>query len=130
MTELDRIAVNPEVMNGQPCIRGTRLTVRRVLEILATYANRADVLADGGFKPGSKSMGVNACVDACRFVLAETPTRTIVDPFCGWGTVLAVANMLGMEAIGVDLSARMVRKARALRIDRADMAGDRRRADE
>jgi len=28
-------------MNGQPCIRGMRLTVRRVLEILATFQDRA-----------------------------------------------------------------------------------------
>ena len=27
-------------MNGQPCIRGMRLTVRRVLEALATYPDR------------------------------------------------------------------------------------------
>ena len=53
------------------------------------------MLPDGGFQPGAKAMGVLACVDACRFVLDETTTRTIVDPFCGWGTVLAVANALG-----------------------------------
>ena len=41
----------------------------------------------------------------------------MVDPFCGHGTVLAVANALGMDAIGVDISTRMVRKARALVID-------------
>ncbi|HXI57666.1 MAG TPA: DNA methyltransferase [Polyangia bacterium] len=76
-----------------------------------------DVIADGGFKPGVKAMGVNACLAACRFILAETQTRTVVDPFCGFGTVLAVANALGMAAIGVDLSARMCRRARALQID-------------
>ena len=78
---------------------------------------RADVLPGTGDKPGSKSMGVAACVAACNFILAETPTRTVVDPFCGHGTVLAVANALGMDAIGVDISTRMVRKARALVID-------------
>ncbi len=75
---------------------------------------RADVIPDAGFVPGKKAMGVNACIEACRFVLQETPTRTIVDPFCGWGTVLAVANVLGMDAVGVDLSARMCRRARVL----------------
>jgi hypothetical protein len=75
---------------------------------------RADVIPDAGFVPGKKAMGVNACLEACRFVLQETPTRTIVDPFCGWGTVLAVANTLGLDAVGVDLSARMCRRARAL----------------
>ena len=77
----------------------------------------ADVLSDAGFMPGSKAMGVKACVDACRFVLQETTTRTIVDPFCGWGTALAVANAMGMDAVGVDLSARMCKRARLLRVD-------------
>ena len=40
---LDRITVEPGKMNGQPCIRGMRLTVRRVLESLATYPNREDL---------------------------------------------------------------------------------------
>jgi hypothetical protein len=75
-----------------------------------------DVLPDGGFQPGAKSMGVLACVDACRFVLTETATRTIVDPFCGWGTVLAVANAMGLDAVGVDLSARMCKRARRLTV--------------
>jgi len=73
-----------------------------------------DLLPDGGFQPGVKAMGVLACVDACRYVLGETVTRTVVDPFCGWGTVLAVANALGLDAIGVDLSARMCKRARRL----------------
>ncbi len=30
-------------MNGQPCIRGMRLTVRRVVEAVALYANRDDL---------------------------------------------------------------------------------------
>jgi hypothetical protein len=76
-----------------------------------------DVLPDGGPRPGRKAMGVNACIEACRLVLSETPTRTIVDPFCGWGTALAVANAMGLHSVGVDLSARMCRRARALQID-------------
>jgi hypothetical protein len=76
----------------------------------------ADVLPAAGFMPGKKSMGTQACAAACRFILDETTTRTVVDPFCGWGTVLAVANALGMAAIGVDLSARMCGRARNLRL--------------
>ena len=40
---MDRITVNPAQMNGQPCIRGMRLTVRRVLEAMATYPDRAEL---------------------------------------------------------------------------------------
>jgi hypothetical protein len=84
---------------------------------LRPSAARADVLADGGPVAGRKAMGMGAALDACRFVRDQTPTRTVVDPFCGWGTVLAAANALGMDAIGVDLSARMCRRARALQVD-------------
>lgn len=83
----------------------------------AADRSTADVLPDAGHQPGRKAMGVNACLDACRFVQRATSTRTIVDPFCGWGTVLAVANGLGLDAVGVDLSARMCRRARALQLD-------------
>jgi hypothetical protein len=76
-----------------------------------------DVLPDVGFQPGVKSMGVTACLAACRFVMDETSTHTVLDPFCGFGTVLAVANALGMDAVGVDLSSRMCRRARALHIE-------------
>jgi hypothetical protein len=85
----------------------------------------ADVLLDAGHMPGAKSMGVNACRDACGFVRAHTASRTIVDPFCGWGTVLAVANALGFDAVGVDLSARMCRRARQLQLPGPAAAGGR-----
>jgi uncharacterized protein (DUF433 family) len=42
----DRISIDPAVMNGQPCIAGTRLTVRRVVEAAALYADRAALKAE------------------------------------------------------------------------------------
>lgn len=41
--KLERISVNPTRMNGQPSIRDLRLTVRRVLEILALYPDREEL---------------------------------------------------------------------------------------
>ena len=35
--KFDRITIDPELMNGQPCIRSMRLTVRRVVEAVALY---------------------------------------------------------------------------------------------
>jgi uncharacterized protein (DUF433 family) len=46
MTTFDRITSDPAKLNGQPCIRGLRLTVRRVLEALATYQDRAELRAE------------------------------------------------------------------------------------
>ncbi len=40
---LDRITSNPKRMNGQPCVRNLRLTVRRVIELLATYPDREEL---------------------------------------------------------------------------------------
>ena len=39
----DRITSDPEILGGKPCIRGMRITVRRVLEI-ASQALPADEL--------------------------------------------------------------------------------------
>ncbi len=43
MQSFDRITWNPNQMNGQPCIRGLRLTVRRVVEAVAVYASWEDL---------------------------------------------------------------------------------------
>jgi uncharacterized protein (DUF433 family) len=43
MNYFDRITWNPHQMNGQPCIRGMRLTVRRVVEAVALYPERNDL---------------------------------------------------------------------------------------
>jgi uncharacterized protein (DUF433 family) len=43
MEQFDRITTNVARMSGEPCIRDLRLTVRRVLEALATYPDRAEL---------------------------------------------------------------------------------------
>ena len=43
MEKLDRITTDPARMNGEPGIRDLRLTVRRVLEALAIYPDRAEL---------------------------------------------------------------------------------------
>jgi hypothetical protein len=73
-----------------------------------------DVLAQAGFMPWSKAMGVHACRLACEFLRSETATELVVDPFCGHGTVLAVANAFGFAALGIDRSSRQCRAARKL----------------
>uniref|UniRef100_A0A383W281 DNA methylase N-4/N-6 domain-containing protein n=1 Tax=Tetradesmus obliquus TaxID=3088 RepID=A0A383W281_TETOB len=76
-----------------------------------------DILPSPGDKTWTRGMGTTACAAACRFILQHTTTRTVVDPFCGHGTVLAVANALGLHALGVELSAKRARQARQLRVD-------------
>ena len=44
--KFERITSNPAIVNGQPCIRGMRLTVRRVVEAVALYPDRAELKAE------------------------------------------------------------------------------------
>ena len=43
---LDRIAIDPAVSGGKPCIRGTRIWVSLVLDLLASGMSDADVRAE------------------------------------------------------------------------------------
>ena len=43
---LDRIALDPKVMAGKPILRGTRLTVEYILNLLAHGATEEEVLAE------------------------------------------------------------------------------------
>lgn len=46
MAAFDRITSDPARLNGQPCVRNLRLTVRRVLEAFALYADREELLRE------------------------------------------------------------------------------------
>jgi len=39
----DRITCDPDRLNGQPCIRNLRITVRRVVEAVALYPDREEL---------------------------------------------------------------------------------------
>ncbi len=75
-----------------------------------------DVLADGGWMAWPRATGIESARLACRYVLRMTDLRRIVDPFCGCGSILAVANALGLDAVGVDLSPKRCRKAAKLQL--------------
>jgi len=95
---------------------------------IAPKRPRPDVLPDAGRMIWPKAMGLEACRLACDFLREETETTLVVDPFCGRGSVLAVANALGLDALGVDLSAKRCRNARSL--DLATLDAEREPADE
>ena len=82
-----------------------------------------DVIADAGEQKWVRAMGVRAAGHAVRFardvVGAQTGVKIIFDPFCGVGTVPAVANALGLDALGVEKHRKRAEEARAL-VVRAD----------
>jgi len=46
MSTIDRITVNTDVCGGRPCIRGLRIGVKDILDLLASGASRGEILAD------------------------------------------------------------------------------------
>ena len=43
---LDRITVDPNMCGGRPCIRGLRVRVKDILDMLAGGSSRAEILRD------------------------------------------------------------------------------------
>jgi hypothetical protein len=79
-----------------------------------------DVLPRLGEMTWARAMGVEACELTCRFLLEHTRCRTVVDPFCGVGSMLAVANAHGLDAIGVERSPKRAARARTLTLSGYD----------
>ena len=46
MSALERITVDPTVCGGRPCVRGLRVRVKDVLDLLAAGATHEEILAD------------------------------------------------------------------------------------
>ena len=41
---LDRIVIDPSILSGKPCIRGTRISLEFLLELFASGASKEDIL--------------------------------------------------------------------------------------
>jgi len=55
----DRITANPNVIGGKPAIRGTRLAVEYMLDLLANGMTISDILQDW---PGLAPEDIQACI--------------------------------------------------------------------
>jgi uncharacterized protein (DUF433 family) len=56
---LERIVLNPKVLAGKPVIRGTRLSVEYILNLLAHDANVAEILEE---YEGLSPEDIKACI--------------------------------------------------------------------
>lgn len=81
-----------------------------------------DVIVDAGPQKWVRAMGVRAAAHAVRFAKDQVGATVVFDPFCGVGTVLAVANALGLDALGVEKARKRAEQSRSL-VVRADELG-------
>jgi uncharacterized protein (DUF433 family) len=64
----DRITTHPDICNGRPIVRGTRIAVQSVLELLAAGDSVDDVLEE---YPALTRADVQACLDYASRLMAN-----------------------------------------------------------
>jgi len=73
---LERIALNPKIMAGKPVIRGTRLTVQYILNLLAHGASVDEILQE--YK-GLTKEDILACLLYASETLEDTTFMPLVE---------------------------------------------------
>jgi hypothetical protein len=89
---------------------------------LTPAQSSADVIPEAGEKLWERGMGIKAAAQIAAFIRDHTSSRTIVNPFCGKGSMLAVANAFGLDAVGIERSPKRAEAARNLAVS---LEGDR-----
>ena len=64
----ERIVVDPEILAGKPVIRGTRIAVAFILELLAAGQSEREILAN---YPGLTREDVLACLSYASYLAHE-----------------------------------------------------------
>jgi hypothetical protein len=80
-----------------------------------------DIVVDPGRSPWVRAMGIRAAAHAVRFARDHAGAKIIFDPFCGVGTVLGVANALGLAALGVEKSTKRAEQARLMAVGQHEL---------
>jgi len=62
----ERITINPEVCNGKPTVRGTRITAQTVLEFLGAGDSPEEILAQ---YPALELADIHACMAAAARIM-------------------------------------------------------------
>jgi uncharacterized protein (DUF433 family) len=68
MFAIDRITSNPNVMNGKACIRGMRITVSLLLNLLANGMNKEEILKE---YPALESEDIDQCLNYAAYLANE-----------------------------------------------------------
>lgn len=66
---------------------------------------------DRGLMTWEKATGLEACLLCLAFLRYVVNAPCVINPFCGKGTILAVANYFGLRSIGIEVMPKRARKA-------------------
>lgn len=67
---LDRIVIDPHICHGQPCIKGTRILVHIILELLGAGLTPEQVIRD--YYPQLTKEDIAACLYYAAMLVRET----------------------------------------------------------
>lgn len=68
-------------------------------------------IIDRGEMIWNKSIGIESCILCMCFLKYVAKTSCVVNPFSGYGTILAVANYFGLKSIGIEISNKRANKS-------------------
>ncbi len=84
---------------------------------LAFSDSTPDILDHIGNQSWKRGMGFNACMIIAKFIKDQVSSQVIINPFCGHGSMLAIANYFQLDAIGIERSKKRASEAQNLDID-------------
>jgi uncharacterized protein (DUF433 family) len=73
-----RIAVNPAIHFGKPCVAGTRIPVQNVLELVREGLSFAEIIRD--YYPDLKPEDIRACLQYAIEVVAAEDIHVATTP--------------------------------------------------
>lgn len=108
--------VNPGVATfGKPAYSHI-LCFSKNLRLHDVSRSTPDVIPELGEKTWVRGMGLENCLMIAHFIATQTQSTTIVQPFCGEGSLLAAASKKGLRGFGIERSPKRAQKARDLQI--------------
>jgi len=76
---LDRIVIDPSILSGKPCIRGTRISVEFLLELFASGASKEDILrAYPQLEPEDIEQAISYVISSIRNeTILDVPVKSV-----------------------------------------------------
>lgn len=75
---IERIAINPKILGGKPCIAGTRIAVTIILELLADGLSFDEIVND--YYPQLSKDDIRACLEYAKAMINLEDVRFAGEP--------------------------------------------------
>ena len=77
----ERITVNPKILGGKPCVRGTRIPVTMILELLEDGLSFDEIIRN--YYPQLQREDIQACLEYAKVVVDGEEVHFVQDIAAG-----------------------------------------------